>query len=41
MNGMGQGGRMSKGDRTSPKAMPAQRKPGAMTSPGQGGGMSP
>jgi predicted metal-binding membrane protein len=35
MNGMGHGNRMS------PKATPADRKPGAMTSPGQRGGMSP
>jgi predicted metal-binding membrane protein len=41
MNGMGQGDRMQQGKHTSPKAMPAERKPGTMTSPGQGGGMSP
>ena len=35
MNGMGHGNRMS------PKATPADRKPGTMTSPGQRGGMSP
>jgi predicted metal-binding membrane protein len=35
MNGMGQR------DRMSPKAMPAGRKQGTMTSPGQSGGMSP
>jgi predicted metal-binding membrane protein len=35
MNGMGHGNRMS------PKATPADRKPGAMPSPGQRGGMSP
>ena len=35
MNGMGHR------DRMSPKAMPAERKPGSTMSPGQGGGMSP